>query len=83
MRHLMDYWEGTDVDADSGLSHITKAICSLIVWRDAAMNGMLTDDRPPSAVEGWLPNMNKKAEEIVDKYPNAKEACTRDYNPDR
>ena len=34
MRHLMDWWEGEDLDPDSGLSHVTKAICSLVVLRD-------------------------------------------------
>jgi hypothetical protein len=78
MRHLMDYWEGTDIDPDSGLSHITKAICSLVVWRDAMMNNKLTDDRPPPATDHWLSDMNKKAEEIIGRYPNAKAALTKE-----
>src|SRR3569832_2708438 len=32
MRHLMQFWEGEDVDPDSGLSHITKAIASFVVF---------------------------------------------------
>jgi len=45
--HIQQFVEGEDIDKDSGLSHITKAICSLFVLRDAQMNGFWTDDRPP------------------------------------
>jgi hypothetical protein len=45
--HIQSWVEGEDIDKDSDLSHITKAICSLFVLRDAMMNDMWTDDRPP------------------------------------
>lgn len=67
MRHLMAWWEGEDVDADSGMSHVTKAITSLVVLRDAMIQGMCTDDRPPSSVEFYTA-LNAKAEAILDKY---------------
>lgn len=67
MRHLMDWWEGNDIDSDSGLSEITKAITSLVVLRDAMMQGMWTDDRPPSA-KAFRKEMNAKAAEVIDKY---------------
>jgi hypothetical protein len=70
MRHLMDWWEGTDVDPDSGLSHITKAMTALCVLRDAMMNDKWTDDRPPKFKDQeWIKGFNKKASEIIDKYP--------------
>lgn len=47
--HIHQFWEGEDIDKDSGLSHVTKAICSLFVLRDAMMNEMWNDDRPPKA----------------------------------
>ena len=31
MSHLSDYWEGQDIDSESNLHHITKAIASLYV----------------------------------------------------
>lgn len=71
MRHLMSYWEGEDVDPDSGLSHVTKAICSLMVWRDALIQGMATDDRPPRSAE-FYPALNKLAGELVDKHADKK-----------
>lgn len=45
--HLDQFCEGEDLDKDSGLSHVTKAITSLVVLRDAMMNDFWTDDRPP------------------------------------
>jgi hypothetical protein len=49
MRHLMRWWEGEDFDPDSGLSHVTKAICSLVVLRDAMIQGNCNDDRAQSS----------------------------------
>jgi len=45
--HIDDWWEGEDIDPDSGISHITKAIASLVVLRDSMIFGSLNDDRPP------------------------------------
>lgn len=67
MRHLVSYWEGEDIDPDSGMSHLTKALCSLAVWRDAQMQGMATDDRPPRSA-AFLPKLNDLAGEIIDRH---------------
>jgi len=76
MRHLTDFWEGVDIDPDSGINHLSKAIASLIVLRDAQMNDMVTDDRPPKSKSGWMLGLQKKADELLKKYPNAKPAFT-------
>lgn len=79
MRHLTGWWEGQDIDPDSGLSHITKALASLVVLRDAMMNGKWIDDRPPPvAAQDWIAGMNKKAAEIIARYPDAKEPYTKE-----
>lgn len=70
MRHLAQWWEGEDIDPDSGIHHVTKCIAGLAVLRDAMMRGMATDDRPPRTEDGWLEILNKKAGEIIDKYPD-------------
>lgn len=75
LRHLTRWWEGEDVDEESGLSHITKALSSLTVLRDAMMQDMWTDDRPPKS-KPYMEDMNTKASEIVDKYPNPVDAYT-------
>lgn len=67
MRHLMTWWEGEDLDADSGMSHITKAITALVVLRDAMIQGMVEDDRPPKSIP-FYPQLNALAGEIIDKY---------------
>ena len=46
-RHLSAWNYGQDIDPDSGLSHITKAIATLTVLRDSMIQGNWTDDRPP------------------------------------
>lgn len=71
MRHLMSWWEGQDIDEDSKLSHVTKAISSLMVLRDAMINDMWNDDRPPKVKnQNWIKDYNEKAKEIIEKYPN-------------
>jgi len=76
LRHVMSWWEGEELDPDSGLSHIAKAIASLMVLRDSMLQGNYVDDRPPVAPKGWLPALNMCAAEIVAKYPSAPEAYT-------
>lgn len=73
-RHMASFWEGEDIDPDSGLSHITKAIAGLVVLRDSMIQGNWIDDRPPPSPPGWLAELNAKAAAIVAKYPEAREA---------
>ncbi len=72
MRHLMSWWEGQDLDPDSGLSHVTKAITSLMVLRDAMMNDMAEDDRPirVTNIDAKLARFNEQAKAILVKYPD-------------
>jgi hypothetical protein len=67
MRHLFGWWEGEDTDPDSGLSHITKAIASLVVLRDAMLQDKVVDDRPPRA-KTFYPGLNARAAVMVDKH---------------
>lgn len=69
MRHLMSWWEGEDVDPDSDLSHVTKAICSLVVLRDAMIQGKFTDDRPPKSRQ-WIHALNERSAALAEQYPN-------------
>lgn len=69
MRHLMAWWEGEDLDPDSkvGLHHVTKAITSLVVLRDAMLRGMVEDDRPPATL-GFYSTLNAQAANIIDSF---------------
>lgn len=69
IRHLMSWWEGEDLDPDSGLSHITKAIASLTVLRDSMIKGNWVDDRPPVIDFEWMNRLNEKVKNVIDKYP--------------
>jgi hypothetical protein len=75
-RHMGSWWEGEDIDPDSGLSHVTKAIATLFVLRDAMIQNMFNDDRPPKATPGWIGRLKKSCEAIIEKYPDSKEAFT-------
>jgi hypothetical protein len=66
-RHLAAWWEGEDVDPDSNLSHITKAIASLTVLRDSMISGNWNDDRPPVQDAAFFHEYNKHAEALVAK----------------
>ena len=72
MRHIMLWWEGEDVDPDSGLNHITKALSDLTVLRDSMLMDNWIDDRPlrnPINIK----KINAKATDIVEKYPDCVE----------
>jgi len=73
MRHAMTWWEGENIDPDSGLNHITKAIATLVVLRDAMINNKWVDDRPISPPAGWIVPLNEATEKLIEKYPNPKE----------
>lgn len=74
-RHLGPWWEGEDIDPDSGMSHITKAIASLTVLRDSMIRDNWVDDRPPGTV-GYIKELNEKVKEIQARTPNAKPDVT-------
>lgn len=71
LRHLAAWWEGEDIDPDSGLSHIVKALAGLAVLRDSMRKGNWVDDRPPKVEAGWVQELNKQAAKIIEKYPDA------------
>lgn len=74
MRHLIAWWEGEDIDPDSGLHHVIKAIASLFVLRDSMVMGNCEDDRPIKYPNGLdINKLNKLAEGLIKKYPDCAE----------
>lgn len=69
-RHIWAWWEGEDIDPDSGVSHLSKAIACLNVLRDSMIRENWVDDRPPKVKDGWIKELNDKASELLKKYPN-------------
>lgn len=83
MRHLIQWWEGDDIDTDSGIHHISKAITSLVVLRDAMICDKFVDDRPPGGVpEDWMAVLNSRVNMLTEKYaekPKSHFEDTRKY----
>jgi hypothetical protein len=78
LRHMVSFWEGEDVDPDSGLSHLDKAAACIAVLRDAHVNGLLYDDRPPtSKVPELIREMNIKAKAMVEACENPRRPWVR------
>lgn len=69
IRHLAAWWEGEDIDPDSGLSHLIKAAACMVVIRDSIIQGNWVDDRPPKTPDGWMKELNEKAAKIIEMYP--------------
>lgn len=65
--HLFDWWEGDDIDPASKLSHITKAMSSLAVLRDAMIQDMWEDDRPPKSKVLPRQGNNEAAAAMIDR----------------
>jgi len=74
MRHLLSWWEGEDIDPESGVPHIVKAMASLFVLRDAMHMNKAEDDRPIRYPDGInMESFNKMAAGIIEKYPECVE----------
>lgn len=77
MRHMMAYWNGQDIDPDSGIHHLSKAMSCLTVMIDAMHQGMFNDDRPPKTKDqNWVSGLNEMTKEIIERYPEPKEPYT-------
>lgn len=66
-RHIGPWWEGEDIDPDSGEHHIDKAITSLMVMRDSMLQGNFVDDRPPRGNLD-MAALNERAGVILDRH---------------
>ena len=76
-RHLKQWYElGEDVDPTCGISHVTKAIAALTVLRDAQINGMVKDDRPPAANREHWAQLEKVVNDLREKYPEPAKRIT-------
>lgn len=70
MRHLAAFWEGEDIDPDSGLSHITKVMTCLHVLRDSQIMGNDVDDRPIRAPDDWMERARAHTDDVISRHPN-------------
>lgn len=69
MRHVTQWWEGENIDSDSGLHPLIKAAASIVVMRDGMLMDNYIDDRPikyPCGLD--MSKFNEKAGDIIEKY---------------
>lgn len=73
--HIDQWWEGEDIDEESQLSHITKAVASLVVLRDAMIQDRWVDDRPPKTdLDKLRTDLQRAVDGIFERVPDAKDA---------
>lgn len=67
-RHAyVGFWEGEDIDPDSQLHHVTKAIASLVVLRAAILQGTWYDDRPIRPPQDFRARLNDATKWLKEK----------------
>ena len=77
VRHLARFWEGEDLDPDSGMPHLVHAMASCAVLRDSQIQGNWSDDRPPRPPGDWISELNAKAAELLERYPDPRPPHTQ------
>ena len=77
-RHLAAWYNGEDMDDESGLPHLWKALSCLVILIDANQVGCLKDDRPVVGEEsGMLAALKKVVQELMAKHPDPKGPYTQ------
>lgn len=74
LRHLIAWFEGEDIDPESGIHHLYKAGACLAVIADAMETGKLNDDRMvrggyKKVIEKYTPIIKELKERHKDKNP--------------
>jgi len=83
LRHITAWWEGEDIDPDSNIHHLMKAVASLMVVRDSMLMGNFNDDRPITYPKGLeIDKFNEQAINVIEKYPNCAEPYLNKENID-
>ena len=77
-RHLDAWFEGQDIDPDSGIHHLAGAIASLVVCLDGVQQNFINDDRPIANRDpDWWKKLNEEYEAIKKKFPEPKDPFTQ------
>lgn len=82
-RHLARWWEGEDIDPESGLSHLAHIIAGAAILHDGHLRGMMNDDRPPPTPE-VVERLEERVRQILADFPNPPAPITRETEiPDK
>lgn len=76
MGHLAAWWEGEDLDPDSGIHHLIKAAACMFVMYDSILMKNDNDDRPVHYPVGVSLRINEAIGKLKEKYPNPKPPFT-------
>lgn len=79
--HVTAWWEGEDIDPDSGRPHLAKAFACLAILLDAGALGKLRDDRPPRHPDGWRARLSPAVQALRRRHPEPKPAHTQTGAP--
>lgn len=67
LRHIMQWYDGEDIDPSSGVSHLAHARSNLAILIDTKHCGTLIDDRPlPGAGANLIRELTKPLEDPTD-----------------
>lgn len=70
-RHMNKWFEGEDIDPDSGLPHLAHALACLAILVDAEAAGKLNDDRQyPGGYSEYIQNLTPHVKRLKLKYSN-------------
>lgn len=86
MRHLSKWFEGEDIDTDSGLPHLAHALACIAILIDAKEAENLKDDRMyPANYKKTIDNMSEHVKRLKEKYKerNPKHWTIQDKIQDR
>ena len=76
-RHMDRFWDlGENIDPDSGLHHLVKAMACLAVIRDSMLMKNWVDDRPPPIPTEVWGDIERLTKEMLERYPEPKQAFT-------
>lgn len=76
LRHMTAWWEGEDIDEESGLPHPIKVAACCVILFDAMLRENFTDDRPPKSPPGFMDAMNDHVKMLLKKFPDPKKPVT-------
>lgn len=70
MYHLISWWEGQDIDPNTGKHHLTQLLIRTAQLRTEQIDREWYDDRPPVAfTRDWMAPLNEAAKALCEKYP--------------
>lgn len=77
VRHLMQWWDGEDMDSESGCLHLAHAMACIGIVIDGSHVRKLNDDRPTSGdLKRMIEDMTKRVQAERTAYQKTADALT-------